>query len=582
MRLRQFFIPLTSVLINPLASAFFASSNTHLELAASNTLQDQTYLDNYTSVHGDGPLGSVKLLSHWSLSQSYRSYSLMDLRTAYYHTIKTNVVGLGYTHRSVWDNGLMNGFYLGLDYTKYDSLQFMQAALGHELEYGQLDAHTNIYLPFSADQEYGGSFTSTLVGMSGGDITLRHHFDQLSVNVMYSHFINSGVKSDLNGWSVGADYHFANQMTVGGRYETRNGLDSYDEGYQAYLTIPLSKPQARSNRLQPGLSSEPVSRQLGALIQAKKSECTGADESFSKNGNTFCSTTNPFEGAFLGPLRNAAAADLSAVTNQKDMTSKVGKYKSHQAYIIDHRVHWKSCQIGESALLLFTPKGLLVCGAKDTTIGESGDKLKANLIRSTLFQKHLNGSQARHRLKGIEGFLERISTFASTEASLGANNHHALVLLHGQSFMDFNAADDTALESAADNLFLSTFKSKKASADGTRDSTLSIATGLLKHETIGGDTAAVTDHAKINNVNGVDGGILSLGANVRVDRSNFMGSSGHQLHAVGGIVEATNTSHMAGAKSKGLVMLHGGAQPPGLVIAMIRHWQRIQVLMGSR
>ena len=368
-------------------------------------------------------------------------------------------------------------------------------------------------------------------------------------------------------------------LTIGGSYGYLNGLDSSNTGYRGYITIPLFRGHTSHDAL--AISNLPVKRQIGATVQAKETlTCTAGSSFYAYHGNSYCSTTNPFDGLLMN-RKPKAAASISGIKSGVDLTDpsqsyldfseKTLTFSENSFHIINHVIKAKNIVVKSGATLLFTPKGHIIAEHTGSEIGESGTKNRVSLLNGGVFARELMNTlpSSSANMTGINGILRKqgVANSTTAEQPLSASNTGYFITFTGKSAMDFAADDDTPLETNASNPLLGDgLVSKKASAAGARDSTLVTSAGPLATSIMGGGQdmtssgSAITAYAKINNVNFLNGGIMSLGANLSIEGANFVGGSDQHIYQVGGAVETKTVGFTSGLQNNGLVKLRGGAQ----------------------
>ncbi|MEC8882846.1 MAG: hypothetical protein VX737_06195, partial [Pseudomonadota bacterium] len=104
-----------------------------------NDVQQQTYLDNYTTNHGNGPLVGVDFQTQFKMMDTGSAVAMLDLRNVYYEKVKTDTLGVGFVYRLKNSSTFGQGFHVAYDYTWYDDLDFQQVALGHESNFQGYD-----------------------------------------------------------------------------------------------------------------------------------------------------------------------------------------------------------------------------------------------------------------------------------------------------------------------------------------------------------------------------------------------------------------------------------------------------------
>lgn len=554
--------------------AMFASFNSDFSAISGNRIQEQTYMDNYVDDNGTGPLASLRSSSTYTISDAYNAKTFLDFDIAYYDKINTTVGGLGVISRSMSQAGMQHTFNLALDYTDYDGMEFYQATLGLSLDAHGYTLGINGYIPFGDEQTYSGALGSTLTGTNGADMRISKQFDQLTLSLEGTYFWGRGIKSAMSAGALGCAYDFNKMLTIGGSYGFLNGLDSSDTGYRGYLTIPLFRGHSSHDPL--AISNAPVKRQLGATIQAKAITCATGSSDYSKNGSTICADVNPFPGLQLMKSPKAgiltqqlkAGVDLSSADqNFIDLSGQTLTFKKGVFHIISNVTKVKNLVVEPGAILAFTNGGHIIAGHENTKIGAEG--AKTTLLNAPVFARLLRqeGPNNASRLTGVMRALNNLDVPNATDGEMpqSATNPGYFLTLTGQSHMDFNADDNTVLDSN-NPLLGAALVSNKATGAGLRDSTLVTSTGPLANVNMGGGAdmtstgSGITKYATINNVNFHNGGLMLLGANASMERINFAGGSDAQIYQVGGAVESKTTGHSAGSRNTGFVKLRGGAQ----------------------
>ena len=523
-------------------------------MIGSNTLQDQNFLDQYVENFGTGPLASFKQESNFVFLDRTDSLIMLDARNAYYPKVKTNTVGVGLTFRHKLAQTGILGFSGAVDYTNFDALNFYQGVFSTEYLHTDYAFTGNAYIPVGNSQSFGSSLDAVYVGLFGLDLTLSHKIKDFTLGISGAIFSHDDIKEKQSTVALQAAYNYGNSLELGGDYQLMYGQDTADSGFKVYAKMPLFKSSSTNNNM--SMPSHVIKRQLGSTIAGKEQSCGEGIEGFSYHGVHNCEsvvTNDSFELTNLNNgLNQTAGVNLSTNVNYQCSSTPLTISNSSVYHLRRPHCH-HSITIEPGALIIYSPGGMLISKATNTVIGTTGDNLKVTFYPLDQLKSDASGTNSF-------GFLNKLKRGPSS-----VPNSIPLVL-YDDSFMDFNADDDTAVYTAEEMpIFAGELKSTKSTAAASRNSTLTIATGILKDATIGGsgDAATLTNSiypaAQINNVNFAYSGLTSLGANVSLNDVNFYGGY-QQLTAVGGHIESTNCSHIATSTTNRVIQLRGAAQ----------------------
>ena len=335
-----------------------------------NDVQQQTYLDNYTTDHGNGPLVGVDFQTQFKMMDTGSAVAMLDLRNVYYQKVKTDTLGVGFVYRLKNSSTFGHGFHIAYDYTWYDDLDFQQVALGHESNFQGYDTRLNFYIPFGGSQNYHDAIAltnaSTLTGLYGVDFTLAKKFQDVELNAGVSYNFHDDITDNITAMNLGGEYKMNSMLLAGAKYQFRDGLLSGDHGYKVYAKVPLFRGAQDAGKDR-GMSA-PVKRQLGVTIQYEEDkDCkdVGAD-TWAAYGYSWCSDSGkakPWSDA--ANIKSGASSNTTFSAQKK--TFKAGKvYHLAHNYAIGEVVVESGAQIILEGTLV--TKKLSVNGTADRPV----------------------------------------------------------------------------------------------------------------------------------------------------------------------------------------------------------------------
>ena len=523
----------------------------------SNQIQSQTYLDNYTDDYGNGPLHGATFATTWALADNPGARYLFDFQSAYYDKINTTVLSGGIIQRFML-NKQPQTWYAGLDYTKYDDMNFYQFVMANDTQIYGFGSKSRMYLPFGNSQTYAGDFTSTITGMRGMQQTFSKQFDKLQFSTQLSYYRHSDVKDDIFALSAGLDYEFNQSLRLSASYQFNHGLDTEDTGYTLSVAVPLYQASNRAVKILHGLSNEPLQRQLGALLQAEEANCAAGSESYSLHGATLCASANPFKGSAL--LKNGIRLD-NGIHNDSFVTIKDLIIPSNSAphFITRPTIVEGEISIGANNLILFSENAFLLSkSGHKISIGSETSKdrfttfARANDFHASIEQEGLSqrkiirGHKKLLNLAGVSGSTVVDST---TYSDSSTRTPYFIVSL-ADAPIDVQAA--VSATSSSDFRFLNTRASLTASSGSDkRDSTITLSPNAISGLSAGG---SVTDKLP-KSKNTVTKGGLFTGTNLEMANATFDDPNDTALRAIGGTSEIKQSVFRTGPQSNGL--LHG-------------------------
>lgn len=356
----------TLLCTSSIMAAFGENMAAGVGVTVGTSVQEQTYLDNNTD-GSSGPLAGVHGNALMRFADNGSSVTMFDIKTAAYPRLDTYSGGLGLVYRMKTAGGLGQGFSAAVDYTRYDSMDAWQAALGHETMLSGFDSRLNVYIPFGDTYTYDAMSGSKLTTMLGADWTLSKAIDAVNLGGHMSYFYNDDVKDNIFALGLVGDYTFDKSVTIGAGIQWRDGLDSADWGYRGFAAVPLFKGQTSSKNME---MYRPVARMLGAVIQAEEEDCSGqpGTESYARYGLTVCQALNPFDGAQLQsgafvPKDALGVAELREMIDRDGMKVREGKkfhLKKGKMAFIDEPVIVDELEIEEKTMVSFGRFGAIV------------------------------------------------------------------------------------------------------------------------------------------------------------------------------------------------------------------------------
>ena len=253
-------ILITTTLACGLCLSSYAQSN--FELFSSSEIQEKSYLDNYPTSYSSSLFG-LNYTSNWISSQGAFTLGLSDYYLGYYDKINSYVLGVSHSYRRLIGSDYGSGVSMGLDYTRYDRLDYGQLFLGLELFTRQSLMRLAYYLP-SSDAKQFSSASTQLVGMPGYELSMIKYFDRLSLYTSYETYSEDKVAKDVSALSFGGQFLFANHSAIHLSYQTNDGLSETD-GYRIGIRLPMSAPDQHTT----GMRSLPIRRHYGVIIGAQ-------------------------------------------------------------------------------------------------------------------------------------------------------------------------------------------------------------------------------------------------------------------------------------------------------------------------
>ena len=130
---------------------------------------------------------------------------LSDYYLGYYDKINSYVLGVSHSYRRLIGSDYGSGVSMGLDYTRYDRLDYGQLVLGLELFTRQSLMRLAYYLP-SSDAKQFSSASTQLVGMPGYELSMIKDFDRLSLYISYEIYSEDKVAKDVSALSFGGQF----------------------------------------------------------------------------------------------------------------------------------------------------------------------------------------------------------------------------------------------------------------------------------------------------------------------------------------------------------------------------------------
>ena len=578
-----------------------------------NTIQEQTWMDNYAAADlGNGPLPGIGLGTNIVLSNSGTSSSILDIRNVYYNQAKTNTFGVGFNYKMKGASA-ENGFYAALDYTKYDDMDFYQAALGHETNLGGYQSNLNFYIPFSSTETYNTPNGSTLVGTYGVDWTLSKQIASVDLGASIGYHWHDDIKNNITAFSLGGEYTFSqNLLTTGLAYQYRDGLDSNDYGYKVYAKMPLHTALKVTTGSGGASMHKPIKRMLGSLIQAKEdTSCTGGFESYSFGGVTACATVNPFtnDGAgfpaaalikkAFGMKKGIASAVASPNVQTKLQTLKSGK-----TYLVKHmHVFDGGLNIEPNTNVFLADDASMWINQVDdsgsnTSIGAGASSDKHVIIGSLrMLAKNGNSGIMRmaRRIHGndkrsvdVAGIADTVVKHSDEENRAGVVAFYGKGKIFSPEARDadvlqndtkvkvkerlfgparaFDGANVSVADMLSENGNLSLSAATATTNDTAGDSVLTI-TGINGLSTFGGGTAGSSVGHTVKKTIFADVKVAEFGVNSTYDNVTFHHDRGFAFEQVGGATEMNGVRSKFGPSSQGFAQnrLGGNLQIHGSI-----------------
>ncbi len=397
-------------------NSLVVKGNANAGFTFSNTVQQQTYLDNYPNDYGNGPLSSADFTSTLMLYDSANSVSILDVRNSYYDKIKTDTAGVGIVYRYKPKTGTLFGINAAYDYTYYDGMYFSQIAVGAETNYQDFDAIFNFYIPKGGSSTYEDwTSGSTLRGLYGADLTLSKKYNNLQTSIMGSYHYHDEVKDNISAVTISSDYNTASMFGIGASCQYRRGLDSSDTGYKVYSKVPLFKSTQRNTHNEDMYA--PAKRQVGPIIQYVKDDACEDNgfETFAAYGINHCGGLNPFDSAYLksgSTLRDAAQLGDGLI----DMSSRDFVAKTKKIYHITSPTQFKSITIEPGSMVIIGPNVQLFTTGTFTSGSETGSTNPALILSEAALRRYALNTKA----SGLSSMAKKFSDYTNSYTDLGS------------------------------------------------------------------------------------------------------------------------------------------------------------------
>jgi hypothetical protein len=553
----------TLLCTSSIMAAIGDNMNAGLGVTAGTSLQEQTWMDNYstdgTDIVTEGPIAGVDFGTNFIVSDSASSTSILDFRNVYYPRIKTNVAGLAFNYKMKNDGGLGQGFYAAVDYTRYDDFNFWQAALGHETRIAGYGSNLNFYIPFGNTETYDWAFGSEILSTYGVDWTLSKKIESLGFGATVSYHWHDDIKDNMTAFSLGSEYTFnKNMLTTGAGYQYRDGLDSEKHGYKVYARVPLYKGIVASGMGmygEKGLNMyKPMKRMHGGVLQAKKVNCTGL-ESYARYGVTSCLSSNPFDAANI-----KSGAQLTTGSKKANVT-----FDKERLYLLTDSIAYDELAIPAGTTILMLEGKTLAMGENSVigsavadseyvtiasaselanTSGSIAGKPAAALtrhLRSTGAKKTALSSNTPHIIGyGKSGLFYKSSTGATTVSSTDADFSASPVgnVLHGATITDAVANDYSSTAQGTGTFTLPSGPLKNfAMGGGTNNA--GVANKQIKMNKVylaGVDASFIATQLRAKNLTHSGGALTLLGGSASVESSVFTPRADaiNAVHLIGG------------------------------------------------
>lgn len=467
-----------------------------LGVTAGTSLQEQTWMDNYSSdgsgAETEGPIAGVDFGTNFIVSDSASATSIVDFKNVYYPRIKTNVAGLAFNYKMKNAGGLGQGFYAAVDYTRYDDFNFWQAAMGHETRISGYGSNLNFYIPFGSTETYDWANGSEIVSTYGVDWTLSKKIESLDFGATISYNWHDDIKDNMTAISLGSEYTFSkNMLTTGAGYQYRDGLDSEKHGYKVYARVPLYKGIVASGMGmygEKGLNMyKPMKRMHGGVLQAKKAECSGL-ESYARYGVTSCLSSNPFDAANL-----KGGINLNLGDKKGEVT-----LDSQSLHVITKNTHIDKLTMGPGSRLYITD-GVTLSVGEGSSFGSNEDGSNYSVIASA--------SEVRAKVNGVSSKAARamsshLRTLGAKKSSAQILERPAIVATGTSSLFLKSSTGADEVSKDHDDFSKSTLgqilhgaalvdsADDDDSGSGQGTGTITPSSGLLSGKTIGGGTTA--------------------------------------------------------------------------------------------
>ena len=230
----------TLVCTSSAMAAFGDNMSSRLGVDVGNSVQQQTYLDNYQPGGQNSLAVCIGFSTAVKLFDSDRVTTLLEMNNAWYQKVKTDSMGAGLVYRPKFGMFSGHGFHLAYDHTFYDDLNFNQVVVGHESVFKGFETRFNFYFATS-DEQVDTSQSLKLRAMNGFDIMVSKSLSAVMINAKVSHDYHSDVEKDMTALTLGGDYKANDMLSLGAEYQYREGLDPNTRGYKVYASVPLFK-----------------------------------------------------------------------------------------------------------------------------------------------------------------------------------------------------------------------------------------------------------------------------------------------------------------------------------------------------
>ena len=519
----------------------------------SNTVQEQTYLDNYVQDFGNSVISNYSIEKSWHLPKTGNYQPFLQLRASQLPKVQTSI-GSGTIGQSYKGRDSEQALMLGFDFTQFDRFVFRQIALSHQYKFNMQNISTHAIIPFGNTQIYNDNVIdpeelgivspASLTSMYGLQIGASHQLQKFKtvVGADLAYYWHDKVKNNITTVSVDGRYQFNRYWSVGAGYQYKDGMDSNDSGYRLFTRgnlLPSKKAGPTHNMQQ---------RVIGAVIAAEEAQCPGGLESFSSHGTTICSTINPFNGLSIMPM--AAKDGLSTDSLIRSAQVIDGEFTSdpERLYVFENVISFKRFNVKPGTQIVMSNLGGIISREGGSILGSSEPTSETDFVTVSAAAPYKQALKAL-RLNTTSGIQRLIRTQANKDENVTLGNQSDYtpavgIVFAGQGQLNRSEdADPIATAENRANDFLKNYKideKPRATTNAGSKTTVmkrseeSNTQGLFGSSIIGGNTKDPSQLSYIGKavVNAVP--ISVIADDVVVDQLSTRIGTQHGLNAVGG------------------------------------------------
>lgn len=523
------------------------------QYANSNTVQEQSYLDNYIEDFGTSPISNYSIDKSWYLTKSGNYHPFLQLRGSHLPKVQTSIgsAALGQDIKGVHaDQSLV----LGFDFTQYDRFVFRQFALSHHYKMPLQSISTHAIIPFGNTQIYNDDVVdpqelgivspAQLTSMYGLQVGASHNLQKFKtvVGANLAYYWHDKVKDNITTVSVNSHYQFNRYWRFGVGYQYRDGMDSNDNGYRIFTRGNLfpSKHASPTHNTQ--------ERVIGAVIAAEEATCPGGLESFSSHGSTICSTLNPFNGLSVLPMAAKEGLTTDSLIRSAQVIDESFTSDPNRLYVFENVISFKNFNILPGTQIIMSNRGGIISREGGSILGSAAPSKDTDFVTISAAAPYKQALKAL-RLKTTSGIEKLIMSNANKDelGVLGEESDYTPgigIIFAGQG--QLNRSDDADPIATAENRandYLKNYKiGQKPSGNGNTASKTTVMRlseespiqGLFGDADIGGNTKDPEKLSYIGKVVVHSVPISVIADDVVIQELSTRIGSQHGLNSIGG------------------------------------------------